>query len=146
MIEFVNGDLFQSGVEALVNPVNCVGVSGAGLALEFKRRFLGPNQLYCAACRDRKIVPGKVFVVHIATFVLRYIVYFPTKLHWKNPSDLSYISSGLDSLAFEIDNYKIQSIAIPKLGCGLGGLNWSDVKSLIVDKLNDLNVKIMVYE
>jgi O-acetyl-ADP-ribose deacetylase (regulator of RNase III) len=132
MIEFVCGNLFDADVEAIANAVNCVGVMGKGIALEFKKRFPSNFIAYKATCDAGELQLGRVFIHDEGSSAKpRYIVNFPTKDHWRNPSRLEDIRSGLDSLSAEIDGLKIHSIAIPALGCGLGGLDWQDVRELI---------------
>lgn len=129
MMEFVHGNLFDADVEAIVNAVNCVGVMGKGIALEFKKRFPNNFITYKAACDAGQLQIGRVFTYdNGASAKPRYIVNFPTKNHWRDASRLQDIHSGLESLAVEIDRLKISSIAIPALGCGLGGLNWQAVR------------------
>lgn len=146
MIRIVNGNIFHSGASALVNPVNCVGVMGRGLALEFKKRYPSNFYAYAEACKRGRLSPGKLFVMRESGGQQPVsIVNFPTKLHWKNPSNLSWISSGLDELREWILANKPASIAIPALGCGLGDLDWPDVSSLIGEKLARLDTEIIVY-
>ena len=129
MIEFVRGDLFDADVEAITNAVNCIGVMGKGIALEFKKRFPQNFIAYKAACDNGELHLGKVFIFDNGPSTKpRYIVDFPTKNHWRDASCLQDIRTGLDSLAAELDRLKIGSIAIPALGCGLGGLDWPDVR------------------
>lgn len=139
MITFKQGDLFSEDVEALVNPVNCVGVAGKGLALQFRLLYPHNNVAYKRACVRGQVQPGSVLVVPFKLMSNpRYIVNFPTKKHWKNPSRIEYIADGLHSLVEAIHKYNIRSIAIPPLGCGLGGLNWMDVRPLIESALSPL--------
>jgi O-acetyl-ADP-ribose deacetylase (regulator of RNase III) len=148
MIEFVRGNLFDADVEAIVNAVNCVGVMRKGIALEFKRRFPSNFIAYKIACDAGELQLGRVFIHDEGPSATpRYIVNFPTKHHWRNPSRLEDIRSGLDSLAAEIDRLKIHSIAIPALGCGLGGLDWQDVREELENRLLACkSSKIMVFE
>ncbi|MCY4485698.1 MAG: macro domain-containing protein [Deltaproteobacteria bacterium] len=137
MIRFVQGNIFDSGCEALVNPVNCVGVMGKGLALQFKRRFPANFTSYAAACRRRDLAPGRLHVFDAG--VPRLIVNFPTKRHWRDASRLDDVTQGLHALAGAIATNTIRSIAIPPLGCGLGGLPWPDVRQLILHHLSTLD-------
>lgn len=133
------GSIFKSDVEALVNPVNCLGVMGAGLALKFKDRFYQNYQAYRTACHKKLVVPGKVFCFEMAVSVKpRYIINFPTKVHWRDPSTLEYIELGLEDLRRTIIDKNIESIAIPALGCGLGQLSWKDVSAMIVSRLEEV--------
>lgn len=154
MIKFTTGNLFDSSAEALVNTVNCVGVMGKGIALECKKRFPENYIKYREACDQGHVLIGLMFVTNIDYSEFNnpypedilYIVNFPTKQHWKNPSKLEWIVSGLDSLRSFLINYEIQSVAIPALGCGNGGLDWSTVRPIIVEKLQDLPIDITIYE
>lgn len=148
MITFKQGDIFQEDVEAVVNTVNTVGAMGKGLALAFKNKFPENNKHYADACRNNHVVTGKMFVVSLINRgKLRYIVNFPTKQHWRNPSQIEWIADGLKDLRQFILSSGISSIAIPALGVGLGGLQWSSVKELIRAELEDLNhVEIIVFE
>lgn len=148
MITYQKGDMFEADVEALVNTVNTVGAMGKGLALLFKNKFPANNEMYVNGCRNNEVKTGEMFVVGVTgRGNLRYIVNFPTKEHWRYPSQMVWIEEGLiDLRRFIIDN-NVKSIAIPALGAGLGGLNWPDVKSEIEDKLAGLDaVQIMVFE
>ncbi len=148
MIKFVKGNIFNSNAEALVNPVNTVGVMGKGLALQFKMKFPKNFELYKKACKEGKITIGKMFVTQ--TNILtnpKWIINFPTKKHWKYPSNYKFIEEGLDDLIEVIKKLNIKSIAIPALGSGLGELEWIKVKKIIENKLKSLNnVEILVFE
>ena len=147
MITLTKGDLFESQAEALVNAVNCVGVMGKGIALQFKQRFPENFQLYDVACAFREVKTGKMFVTQPTEHgAPRWIVNFPTKKHWSNPSKLEFIEDGLKDLRRFLIEQKVQSVAIPALGAGLGGLDWKDVRRLIERELCGLETKIMVYE
>jgi O-acetyl-ADP-ribose deacetylase (regulator of RNase III) len=142
-ITFRSGDLFASGAQALVNPVNCVGVMGAGLALQFKRRYPEMFADYRAQCQARFFTPGHPRIWRADGHPL--IVNFPTKDDWRNPSQLQWIRSGLATLAGLLRGHDVHSIAIPPLGCGLGGLEWPDVRDLIVTRLGGLDTEVVVY-
>ncbi len=147
MITFTKGDLFESQAEALVNAVNCVGVMGKGIALQFKSRFPENFRLYADACMFKEVKTGKMFVTQpTEPGAPRWIVNFPTKKHWSNPSKLEWIESGLKDLRRFLIEHKVQSVAIPALGAGLGGLNWKDIRRLIERELAGLETEIMVYE
>ena len=147
-MEFKRGNLLHENVEALVNAVNCVGVMGAGIALHFKNAYPENFRQYKKACKAKQVKPGKMFITLTGAFLNPlYIVNFPTKLHWENKSRIEDIKSGLDALVLEIEKLRVNSIAIPALGCGNGGLDWSDVKPLIESKFSKLqNVKVIVFE
>lgn len=141
MVKDAYGDIFGSGAEALVNPVNCVGVMGAGLALKFKERWPENYKAYAAKCRGGRLKPGRVLVY---TTGLphpphpKYIINIPTKNHWRDSSRLKYVSLGLDGLVKAVSALGIRSVALPALGCGLGGLDWETVRALTIKKLSAL--------
>jgi O-acetyl-ADP-ribose deacetylase (regulator of RNase III) len=144
------GDMFAEPVEALVKTVNCVGVMGKGVALEFKNRWPANFKAYKKLCDDKELQPGQMFVFDTKSLFdsegPRFLVNFPTKAHWRSKSKMSYVEDGLDALASAIQEYGIKSIGIPPLGCGNGGLNWVDVKPLIVSKLSEIEgVDIVVF-
>lgn len=141
MIHITKGNIFDADVEALVNPVNCVGVMGKGLALQFKKRYPDNFDCYKAACDIGDIKIGQM----LSTRPNKVIINFPTKIHWRDKSKLEYIERGLDGLLKLIDQCGIKSIAIPPLGCGLGGLKWSEVKPLIIEYMEP-SVETWIYE
>lgn len=146
IIEKTSGSLLESNVDALVNTVNCVGVMGKGLALQFKRTYPENFKAYAKACAHRELMLGKMHVFETQKTKPRYIINFPTKDHWKGKSRLIDVENGLIALKSEITRLNIKSIAIPPLGCGNGGLNWSQVQQLIENALADLNdVEILLY-
>ncbi|HVS15968.1 MAG TPA: macro domain-containing protein, partial [Thermoanaerobaculia bacterium] len=148
MIEYRTGDILGADAEALVNTVNCVGVMGRGIALQFRRRFPGNFEAYAAACKAKHVVPGKMFVYE-TDFVTnpRWIINFPTKRHWRGKSRIGDIEAGLAALAEEIRARAIKSVAIPPLGSGLGGLEWMEVKPRIEAALGELSgVQVTVFE
>lgn len=143
MINYIEGDLFQSSASVLVNTVNCVGAMGKGIALQFKHRFPKMFVDYQQRCEAEEISPGKltVFVEDRKT-----IINFPTKRHWREKSRLRDIGLGLIALKELIKEKEISHLAMPALGCGNGGLAWTDVKRAIEYHLGGLiNVQIDVY-
>lgn len=147
-IKYVSGDIFDCEAEAIVNTINCVGVMGRGLALQFKNKYPENFQAYQQACKLGGVQTGKMFVFqNNQPSSPRYIINFPTKEHWRNNSKIEYIETGLQDLISVIQQNHIQSIAIPPLGAGLGGLDWQLVKQKIEHSLSHLdNVDIYVYE
>lgn len=137
MIRWVRGNIFDSEAELLVDPVNCVGISGAGLAKEFKQRYPNAVKAYEAACREGLIAIGQGLWVDCVYF-------FPTKDHWRRPSQLEYIEAGLRDFVTRIAIF--HSVAFPALGCGLGGLRWPAVKALMEKYLADLDLDIEIYQ
>ena len=148
MIEYRAGDILNADTEALVNTVNCVGHMGRGIALQFKKAWPGNYRAYSVACKRHEVVPGRMFVYEVGRLTSpRFIINFPTKRHWRGKSRMEDIESGLAALAQEIRDRHIRSIAIPPLGAGLGGLDWSEVRPRIEQALSALpDVKVLVYE
>lgn len=150
MIEFKTGDIFKSDMETLVNPVNCVGKMGKGLSLEFKNRYPESYQGYLQWCKD-KPTPGSSFSfcrqieLDTISYKLHNVICLPTKLHWKNPSTLEYIEASLVLFCTLYKALNIASIAIPALGCGLGGLSWDDVKPIMIEHLSKLDIPVEIY-
>jgi len=148
MLKLKRGNLLNEKTEALVNTVNCVGVMGKGVALQFKRAFPDNFKQYQKACKNNEVEPGRMFTVATDSLLNpRYIINFPTKRHWKQPSQLDDIKAGLTALVEEVKRLGIWSIAIPPLGCGNGGLDWAEVKPLILEAFKPLpKVEVIVFE
>lgn len=139
VITYGTGDLLQADAEALVNTVNCVGVMGKGIALQFKRRYPDMFTAYEKACRRHEVTIGNMFVVETGQLQgPRYIINFPTKKHWRPPSSLAYVDAGLVDLVDVLRKCDIKSVAIPPLGVGNGGLDWADVEPRIVGALEQI--------
>lgn len=146
------GDIFESKAQALVNPVNIVGTMGNGLAFAFKKKFPVNYNVYKSACHNSRMLMGEVLTCHdraysrgLATPV--WIVNFPTKWHWKDPSQLIWIEQGLEALKEFILEKELKSVAIPALGCGQGQLEWLDVKDLIKKAMAPMkNLQVELYE
>lgn len=148
MIELTHGDILEADAEALVNTVNCVGVMGRGIALQFRKAFPENYKAYEARCHRNEVRPGTVIVHSLGRLENpRYVINFPTKEHWKGKSRLEYIESGLKALVEEVRHREIHSIALPPLGCGLGGLDWDEVRWRIEEAFKDLpDVRVLLYE
>ncbi len=148
MIRFKAGDILVEDAEALVNTVNCVGVMGRGIALQFKEAFPNNFRAYAEACGRGEIRPGRMFVFETGGLTNpRYIVNFPTKRHWRGNSRMEDIEAGLADLTRLIRERGICSIAIPPLGSGLGGLEWDAVRQRIEEALRGFNgLRIVVFE
>ena len=148
MIEYKNGDILKADVEAIVNTVNCVGVMGRGIALQFKKAYPENFKSYAVACKKSEVLPGSMFVFETNKLINpKYIINFPTKRHWRGKSRIEDIQLGLKDLVKVIKKYDISSIAIPPLGSGLGGLSWGDVKKNIQEEMQDLkNIDIILFE
>lgn len=148
MIEFKKGNLLAMDADALINTVNTVGVMGKGIALQFKKAFPENYEAYKKACDDGRVKTGQMFTVDRESLTNpHYIINFPTKRHWKGPSKIEDIKNGLASLVDEVKKLGIKSVAVPPLGCGLGGLNWKQVFSLMQEAFAKApDVEWMVFE
>jgi len=143
MIKYIKGDMFSSPAQVLVNTVNLDGVMGKGIALKFKQLYPDMFNKYQTYCEKKLLEIGKLWIYKSET---KWILNFPTKVHWRNPSKVEYIEKGLQKF---VDTYKekeITSIAFPKLGCGNGGLEWEIVKPIMDKYLKNLPIDIYVYE
>ena len=141
------GDLLkQHDVDAIVNTVNCVGVMGKGIALQFRNRWPENYEAYRRACKAGEMRPGRMFVFDAGAYAQpHYIINFPTKDDWRGKSRLSYIRDGLIDLVAQVRRLGIRSIAVPPLGCGNGGLAWDDVRPMIeraFDEFADVEVRL----
>ncbi|MEE9614489.1 MAG: macro domain-containing protein [Thermodesulfobacteriota bacterium] len=148
MITYKKGNILTEDAEALVNTVNCIGIMGRGIALQFKNTFPENYKSYATACKRNEVEPGRMFVFETGQLTNpRYIINFPTKRHWRGKSRVEDIDAGLVALAEEIRSRNIQSIALPPLGSGLGGLDWSEVRPRIEAALRKFgDVKVVVFE
>jgi len=148
MFEPTQGNLLEADAEALVNTVNCVGVMGKGIALQFKQAFPENFTHYAKVCEAKQVKPGRMLVFETDSMVNpKYIINFPTKRHWKGRSKMEDIDSGLADLIAQVRRLQIRSIAIPPLGAGLGGLNWPEVKRRIEAVFADLpEVRVLLFE
>ena len=148
MITLTHGDILRDDSEAIVNTVNCVGVMGRGIALQFRNAYPGNFKAYEQACQRGEVQPGRMFVYETGELSPpRYIINFPTKRHWRGKSRMEDIESGLAALVNVLREQKIRSVAIPPLGSGLGGLDWAQVKPRIEAALADLgDLRVTVYE
>jgi O-acetyl-ADP-ribose deacetylase (regulator of RNase III) len=129
MFEVVRGNLLDADVEAVVNTVNTEGIMGKGIALQFRKAYPENYEAYRQACDAGEVEPGRMFVFDRRTLTRpRYIINFPTKRHWRSKSRMSDIEAGLVALVQEVKRLGVRSVAVPPLGCGLGGLSWADVR------------------
>lgn len=147
MIRYIHGDIFESGASLLINPVNCVGVSGAGLALKFRQKYPENFRSYRAWCDGGRSYPGTIYISKIQPDG-KIIGNMTTKKHWREKSNILDIIAGLAALRAFFIVYPGVSCALPKVGCGLGGLDWQEVRKA-VDHLFDLpkfNINLEVYE
>ena len=147
MIEEAEGNLLLADAEAIINAVNTIGVMGKGLALQSKKAWPDNFKAYAKACQLGDVVPGKMFIYSLdEIFNPRFIINFPTKRHWRENSRLEDIETGLSALVTDVEFRKIQSIAIPPLGCGYGGLDWSVVRPLIEQAFSSQpDVHVLLY-
>lgn len=145
MIELVTGSMFDIDADILINTVNCVGVMGCGVALAFKYRYPHVFAEYRNRCRSNQIKPGILWNLQVNDG--KTIVHFPTKQHWKNPSQYIYIENGLRELRTFLSNCKGSVVALPAIGCGHGGLDWDIVWEMIQETLGDLeHITINVFQ
>lgn len=142
MIEYIEGDIFNSPAQVIVNTVNTVGVMGKGLALSFKKRYPEMFEAYRRACEKRQLTIGKLMLYYAPD---HWIMMFPTKENWRNPSKIDYIEEGLKKFVNTYTDKSITSIAFPKLGCGNGELSWDDVKPVMERYLKPLPITIYIY-
>jgi O-acetyl-ADP-ribose deacetylase (regulator of RNase III) len=143
MIRLVRGNLFESGAEALVNTVNCVGVMGKGIAYQFKRAYPAMHDDYLRKCKAGKVRLGEVTGFREGG---KLIVNFPTKGHWRASSQIGDIRTGLAALQTFLIKENVRSVAMPPLGCGNGGLAWTEVRSAIEEELASLDLDVELYE
>ena len=147
MVEFITGNLLEADADAFVNTVNTKGVMGKGVALQFKRAFPANYKAYRAACAAGEVKLGRMFVFDTGRLERpRYIINFPTKDHWRSRSRLGDIEAGLQDLRRVLTELAIESVALPPLGCGLGGLDWTKVRPHIEAALADLPMRALVSE
>ena len=143
ILTYLKGDLLSSPAQVQVNTVNTVGVMGKGIALQFKKKYPEMFTAYQRVCEKQQLDTGKLYLWKSPE---KWVLMFPTKKHWRNPSRMEYVESGLQKF---VDNYErlgIESIAFPKLGCGNGGLEWSAVKLIMEKYLRPLPISIYIYE
>lgn len=142
MIEYIEGNIFNSPAQVIVNTVNTVGVMGKGLALSFKKRYPKMFEAYKIACDKHQLTIGKLMLYYAPD---HWIMMFPTKESWRNPSKLEYLEAGLNKFVTTYAEKKITSIAFPKLGCGNGELSWADVKPVMEKYLRPLPITVYIY-
>ncbi|MGL5402417.1 MAG: macro domain-containing protein [Acinetobacter sp.] len=148
MLKYVNGDFFDYDADIRINTVNCVGVMGAGVALLFKKKYPEMFKQYKKDCDNKIISPGNPTVWEEGDMFDKktYIINFPTKIHWRNDSEYSYVEDGLKWLSEYLSKHKNNTVTLPALGCGHGGLDWNIVKSLIEKYLANSENEILVFE
>ena len=142
MIEYIEGDIFESPARVIVNTVNTVGVMGKGIALSFRKRYPEMFERYKAVCEKGLLKTGKLMLFYEADY---WVLLFPTKEHWRNASKLEYIEAGLQKFVQTYAEKGIDSIAFPRLGCGNGELNWDDVRPIMEKYLKKLPINVYIY-
>ncbi len=142
-ITIINGNVFDSKLQTIVNTVNCEGVMGKGIALEYKKRYPSMFDSYKKACQKQLLSPGKLLLYTKETD--HWILNFPTKDKWKFPSKLQYIEDGLKKFVETYKGKGITSIAFPQLGCTNGGLKWEDVEPLMIKYLSMVDIPVEIY-
>ncbi len=146
-----HSDIFHSTADALINPVNCKGVMGKGIAKEFRIRFAECMHPYKEACMNGKLILGRLMICHLDVqldlfeWKTPHIILFPTKNHWRGKSRLEWIDMGLAYLKSHYQQWELKSVAMPPLGCGLGGLYWQDVQPLVEKHFSNEPLEIEVY-
>lgn len=143
MITYIKGNIFESSADALVNPVNCVGVMGKGLAKEFKYHFPKNYEAYKRYCDAEQLRPGEIFFSFEKNTA---IINVATKDHWRDESTYQWVAQVIDMIKYFCIREKVKSVAIPALGCGNGGLRWNVVKSFFDEKFKDVNFKVEIFE
>jgi O-acetyl-ADP-ribose deacetylase (regulator of RNase III) len=143
MIEFTSGNMFDGKYDVMVNTVNCVGVMGKGVALEFKGRFPDMFLAYKTACAKGEVVPGKL---HVWDDLFVTVVNLPTKRHWRDPSRYEDVNEGLVALKEYLMARGTATVALPPPGCGNGGLDWKIVRAMVIVHLSNLEAKITVFK
>lgn len=148
MIEIAEGNILEADAEALVNTVNCEGFMGKGIALQFKQAFPENFRAYATACHAGHVVPGRMFIFDNGRLINpRFVINFPTKRHWRAKSRIGDIRSGLEALIADVRRLELHSIAVPPLGCGLGGLDWREVRPMIERAFSELPVvRVLLFE
>jgi O-acetyl-ADP-ribose deacetylase (regulator of RNase III) len=146
-ISFIEGNIFHTDMQTIAITVNCKGVMGKGIALDMKTKAPEAYEEYRNLCENGEIKIGQPVIYDKELDVLngKKLLFFPTKNHWKNKSDLLEIRRGLEWFVEHYENMDIESIAFPALGCGNGGLSWSGVKPLMEKLLKDLDIEIEIY-
>lgn len=151
MLKEVTGDIFKTTCEIIINPTNSLGVHGAGLALQFKNKFRENCEFYTKICQSYHkdvlvLVPPIILEIENPNYEFKFICHFATKIDWKHDSEYEYVSKNLDILIEKLNKLQSPSIAMPALGCGLGGLKYDIVKNLIEYKFKDYENRVELYK
>lgn len=142
MIMYLKGNLLSSPAQVLVNTVNTVGVMGKGIALQFKNKYPDMFKAYQKICEEHRLDIGMLYLWKSED---KWILMFPTKKHWRNPSKIEYIEKGLEKFVNNYEKLGIESIAFPRLGCGNGKLDWQIVKPIMEKYLKPLPITVYIY-
>lgn len=147
-IVFKQGNIFDSNCDVIVNTINCVGVMGKGIALEFKKKYPKMFDDYKKRCSLHSVRPGApyLYLLDSNNDKHKYILNFPTKDHWRAKSKMDYVISGMQWFCNNFKQFDFKSIAFPALGCGNGGLSFDDVRLIMVEYLQKLDLDIEIYE
>jgi O-acetyl-ADP-ribose deacetylase (regulator of RNase III) len=143
MITYTEKNIFEIDAQTLVNPVNTMGVMDTGLAKLFRETYPQMFPKYRALCESKKLSIGRL---HLYKASNRWILNFPTKKRWKDPSKIEYIEQGLSTFERAVERYGITSVVFPCLGCGFGGLDWSDVRKKVEKRVRNLDIDVFLYE
>lgn len=143
MLIYRRTSLLEAPSQTLVNTVNCVGVMGKGLAKAFKQREPKMFEVYKKICAEKRLEPGKLWLWKSSG---NWILNFPTKIHWRNPSRLEWVEAGLQKFVLGYKEHGINEISFPRLGCGNGGLDWDDVRPLMENYLRDLPIRVYIHD
>jgi O-acetyl-ADP-ribose deacetylase (regulator of RNase III) len=148
MVELTQGNILKAEAEALVNTVNCVGFMGKGIALQFKKAYPDNFESYRKACAAGEVQPGRMHIFELRSMLNpKYVINFPTKRDWRANSRYEDIEAGLSALVSDVRRLGIASIAVPPLGCGLGGLDWKRVRPMIEGAFAELpTVRVLLYQ
>lgn len=142
-MEIIKGDIFKSNMQTIINPINCVGVMGKGLALSFKQKYPEMYIDYKTRCNNNQVKIGEPYLYKTDSV---WILNFPTKKHWKEKSKIEYITTGLDYILNHYEEFGITSLAIPKIGAGLGGLDWdNEIYPEILTFSKKINIPIHIF-
>lgn len=145
-IIFVQKKLFDSSMQTFTNTINTVGVMGAGIAKQFKARFPDMFEDYKQKCERQEVQTGQPYLWKPADAETAWVLNFPTKQHWRGKSEIQWIEEGLDYLLQHYREWNIQSLAVPALGCSLGGLKWEQVKPVMEHYLSQMDIPVEIYE
>ena len=143
MLTYHRTSLLESQAQTLVNTVNTVGVMGKGLAHEIKKRHPTMFKAYRKLCDERLLDIGKLWLWRDSD---QWILNFPTKVNWRNPSRMEYIQAGLEKFVEQFERQGIREVAFPRLGCGNGGLEWSEVQPMMHSYLSDLPIRVYIHD